>query len=136
MGPEVRAQALFRDRFIGVVRLGHWLIQGDVTPSRYAAGRHVFVSRQGLDTGPIDEALKSFGLEREIVTIVGGFTAALEPARASDLIARVPERHTGDLRAGTIGRSHVRTPVTYANLVRRLLTQTKKQHTIHSHPTK
>src|SRR3546814_11569714 len=86
MGPEVRAQALFRDRFIGVVRLGHWLIQGDVTPSRYAAGRHVFVSRQGLDTGPIDEALKSFGLEREIGTIVGGFTAALALDPGSDLI--------------------------------------------------
>lgn len=99
-GPEVRAQALFRDRFIGVVRLGHPLGQGEITPSRYASGRHVFVSRRGLDKGPIDEALKPFGLEREIVTIVGGFSTALALARASDLIATVPERHTGNLRAG------------------------------------
>ena len=99
-GPEVRAQALFRDRFIGVVRLGHPLGQGEITPSRYASGRHVFVSRRGLDKGPIDEALKPFGLEREIVTIVGGFSTALALARASDLIATVPERHTGKLRAG------------------------------------
>src|SRR3954468_16257264 len=35
--PEVRAQALFRDRFIGVVRMGHALTQGEITPSRYAA---------------------------------------------------------------------------------------------------
>ena len=41
-----------------------------------------------------------FGLEREIVTIVGGFSTALALARASDLIASVPERHTGNLRAG------------------------------------
>ena len=44
MGPEVRAQALFRDRFIGVVRMGHSLSQDEITPSRYAAGRHVLVS--------------------------------------------------------------------------------------------
>jgi DNA-binding transcriptional LysR family regulator len=44
--------------------------------------------------------LKPFGLEREIVTIVGGFSTALALARASDLIATVPERHTGNLRAG------------------------------------
>jgi DNA-binding transcriptional LysR family regulator len=97
-GPEVRAQALFRDRFIGVVRKGHPLGKGKVTPARYAAGRHILVSRRGLDTGPIDEALKPLGLEREIVATVGGFSTALALARASDLIASVPERHTGNLR--------------------------------------
>ena len=99
-GPEVRAQALFRDRFIGVVRVGHPLCQGEITPARYAAGRHIRVSRRGLDKGPVDEALVPFGLEREIVTIVSGFSSALALARASDLIASVPERHTGASRAG------------------------------------
>ena len=102
-GPEVRARALFRDRFIGVVRMGHALSQGEITPSRYAAGRHISVSRRGLDKGPIDEALKPFALEREIVTIVGDFSIALALARASDLIATVPERQTGTLRAGMHG---------------------------------
>ncbi|HEX6098932.1 MAG TPA: LysR family transcriptional regulator [Thermoanaerobaculia bacterium] len=100
VGPEIRAQALFRDRFIGVVRPGHPLSQGEITPSRYAAGRHVLFSRQGLEKGPIDEALQALGLEREIVTVVGGFSTALALARASDLIASVPERHTGNLRTG------------------------------------
>lgn len=99
-GPEVRVQALFRDRFIGVVRIGHPLCQGEITPSRYAAGRHISVSRLGLDKGPIEEALKLLGLEREIVTIVGGFSTALALARGTDLIASVPEQHTGNLRAG------------------------------------
>ncbi|MDB5838986.1 MAG: transcriptional regulator, LysR family [Herminiimonas sp.] len=102
-GPEVRARALFKDRFIGVVRMGHALSQGEITPSRYAKGRHICVSRRGIGTGPIDDALKPFGLEREIVTIVGGFSAALALARASDLIASVPERQTGNLRAGMHG---------------------------------
>jgi DNA-binding transcriptional LysR family regulator len=100
IGPEVRAQALFRDRLVGVVRTGHPLGKGRITPARYAAGRHIAVSRRGLDKGPIDEALKLLGLEREIVTFVDSFSAALALARSSDLIASVPERHTGNLRAG------------------------------------
>lgn len=100
MGPEIHTQGLFRDRYIGAARLGHPLGQGEITPARYAAARHVFVSRRGLDSGPIDEALASFGLKRQVVTIVGGFSAALALARASDLIASVPARHTLNLRAG------------------------------------
>jgi DNA-binding transcriptional LysR family regulator len=99
-GPEMRAQALFRDRFIGAVRKGHPLSKGRITPVRYAAGRHVLVSRRGLDKGPIDEALEPLGLERKIATIVAGFATALALARGADLIATVPERGTQSLREG------------------------------------
>lgn len=98
--PELRVQALFRDRFIGVVRSGHPLSRGEITPTRYAAGQHIYVSRQGLDKGPIDEALGAIGLQRKIVTIVSGFSSALALARATELIASIPERHSGNLRAG------------------------------------
>jgi DNA-binding transcriptional LysR family regulator len=98
--PEVRAQALFRDRFVGVVRRGHALCKGKVTPARYADGRHISVSRRGLENGPIDDALRKLGLERTVAVIVGGFSTALALARTSELIASVPERHTGTLRAG------------------------------------
>lgn len=98
-GPEVRAQALFRDRFIGVVRQGHPLSNGPISPERFAGGRHILVSRRGLDQGPVDEALAPLGLSRQITTIVSGFSAALSLARATDLIASVPERHTASLRA-------------------------------------
>lgn len=97
---ELRAQALFRDRFVGVVRIGHALGQGEITPARYAAGSHVGIFRRSLDRGPVDEALAPLGLERQIATIVGGFSTALALARATDLIASVPERHTASLRAG------------------------------------
>ncbi len=98
--PELRVQALFRDRFVGVVREGHLLCQREITPARYAAGRHVLVARQGVDRGPVDEALKAVGLERQVMTTVGGFSTALALVRSTDLIATVPERHTGLLRAG------------------------------------
>ena len=99
-GPELRMHSLFQDRYIGVVRMGHPLSKGKITASRYASGEHICVSRLGLDKGPIDEALKPLGLERKIITIVGGFSTALSLARASELIASVPDRHTGILRAG------------------------------------
>jgi DNA-binding transcriptional LysR family regulator len=98
--PELKTQALFRDRYIGVVRKGHALTRGKVTAARYSGGRHILVSRRGLYTGPIDDALRQLGLTREIATTVGGFSTALALARASDLIASVPERHTGKLRTG------------------------------------
>ena len=100
MGPEVRAQSLFRDRFVGVVRTGHSLSKGKITSAKYAAGKHIGISRQGLEMGPVDTAMRALGLERAIGTIVGGFSTAVALARASDLIASVPERHTGNLRAG------------------------------------
>lgn len=98
--PELRAHALFRDRLVGVVRKGHPLAKAKVTAARYAAGEHVTVSRPTLERGPIDDALQTLGLEREHAIIVGGFSSALALARTSDLIATVPERHTGSLRAG------------------------------------
>jgi DNA-binding transcriptional LysR family regulator len=100
IGPEVRARALFRDRYVGVVRSGHALSGAKVTAARFATGKHIYVSRQGRNHGPIDEALKATGLERDVVATVGGFSTALALARESDLIATVPERHTGTLRTG------------------------------------
>ncbi|MGQ0711709.1 MAG: LysR family transcriptional regulator [Rhodoferax sp.] len=99
-GPEVYTQALFQDRFVGVVRADHPLATGRVTRERYLRARHVLVSRRGLSPGPLDEALRAQQLQRDIATTVGGFAAALALARDTDLVATVPERHTARLRAG------------------------------------
>lgn len=100
IGPEVRAQSLFSDRYVGVVRTDHPLTLGGITAERYADGRHVLVTRQGLDLGAIDDTLETLGLARTIVTTVDGFAAALALARGSDLISTVPEKHTLGLRDG------------------------------------
>jgi DNA-binding transcriptional LysR family regulator len=99
-GPEVRAQALFRDRFIAVVRDGHPLSKGRVTPVRFASSRHVAVSRREAAGGPVDARLEELGLVRDIAVIVTSFSTALALARSSDLVATVPERHTAALRTG------------------------------------
>ncbi|WP_339492931.1 LysR family transcriptional regulator [Pseudomonas sp. EA_15y_Pfl2_R67] len=98
--PELRTQALFSDRLIGVVRAGHPLSQAAVSAAGYAAGGHVGVSMRGLDHGLIDQALAALNLSREIVTTVPGFSSALGLARSSELIASVPERYTASLRTG------------------------------------
>lgn len=100
IGPEVRAQSLFSDRYVGVVRADHPMTLGEITAERYAEGRHVLVTRQGLDLGAIDDTLETLGLARTIVTTVDGFAAALALARGSDLISTVPEKHTLGLRDG------------------------------------
>src|SRR5690606_23736127 len=58
---------------------------------------HVLVSRRGLETGPVDEALAALGLLRNGVATVGGFASAIALAGASDLVATVPEKHTRGL---------------------------------------
>lgn len=105
MGPELRAQALFRDRFVGVVRLQHALAKGEITARRYAAARHIGISRRGLDMEPIDAALTMVGLKRRIDIVVGGFSTALALARDANLVASVPERHTSSLRTGMLSFS-------------------------------
>jgi DNA-binding transcriptional LysR family regulator len=88
--PEVRTLLVFRDDFIGAVRVGHPLLADPVTPARYAACRHVVASRRGAFTGPVDDALKALGLSREVVAVVPGFPDALRVARDTDLVALVP----------------------------------------------
>ena len=99
-GPELRTQALFRDRYVGVVRSGHALSRAKITSARYVAGKHILVSRQGVADRRLDDALEEHGFTREVVTSVGGFATAIALARATDLIATVPERHTESLRGG------------------------------------
>jgi DNA-binding transcriptional LysR family regulator len=88
-GPEVRVQALFKDHFVGVVRRGHPLLAGEITPKRYAACDHVVTSRRGRTHGPVDEALAELGLTRVVAAVVPGFPAALAVACVSDLVALV-----------------------------------------------
>jgi DNA-binding transcriptional LysR family regulator len=99
-GPEVRAQALLRDRFIGVVREGHPLLDGPMTPERFAQGDHIVVSRGRRERGPVDEALDRVGLKRTIAVTVASFSEAVTLARSSDLIAQVSDRSTTRFREG------------------------------------
>jgi DNA-binding transcriptional LysR family regulator len=99
-GPELRQVPLFADRMVGVVRAGHKLRKQRVTAANYAAAAHVGISRRTVDQGWVEEALAALGLECNVMTTVSGFATAIAVARASDLVATVPEQHTAALRTG------------------------------------
>ena len=99
MGPEIRLQALFHDRFVGVVRAGHPLAER-VTPDRFAAFPHISVSRRGRLSGPIDEALAALNVRRSVAVAVSNFNDALAIVRTSDHVAAVPARLTQPGREG------------------------------------
>jgi DNA-binding transcriptional LysR family regulator len=98
--PEMRALPLFEDRWVGVARDEHPVLDARMTLKRYAAAGHVQILRRGLHSSEVDEAARTAGAERGIGIIVNGFAAAIALARDSDLIATVPERHTEGLRRG------------------------------------
>jgi DNA-binding transcriptional LysR family regulator len=90
IGPEIRMQALLRDRFVAVVRVGHSLLKGRLTVRRFAEATHVSASRRGLSRGPIDDALEALGVSRNVRFVVPDFHAAMLTAAASDIVAAVP----------------------------------------------
>ncbi|GIE89307.1 LysR family transcriptional regulator [Actinoplanes regularis] len=90
--PEIIVEPLFTDRMAGVVRAGHPLTEGELTPERYAAATHVSASRRGKLTGPIDDALAELGLTRRVALAVPTFGAALMVVARTDLVGVMPWR--------------------------------------------
>ncbi|AEV87257.1 LysR family transcriptional regulator [Actinoplanes sp. SE50] len=90
--PEITVEPLFTDRMTAVVRAGHPLLRGPLTPRRYAEAVHVSASRRGRLTGPIDEALAEHGLTRRVALAVPTFGAALIVVARTDLVGLMPAR--------------------------------------------
>ena len=104
-GPEMRTQTLFRDRLVAVVRKGHPVDLNGVGPSWYLDAEHVVVSRTGLEASAVDLPFLPADLRRRIGSVVSGFSAALALARATNMVATVPGRHTETLRQGMVSFS-------------------------------
>ena len=119
--PEVRTLSLFRDRFVGVARIGHPLLSdANISPESYAACGHVVASRKGKFTGPVDAALEAVGLQRTVSVVVPGFPDAMRIARHSDLVALVPHSCLGnglEDQAATAGLQSFELPVRTPEIV-------------------
>ncbi|MGW1951300.1 LysR family transcriptional regulator [Streptomyces sp. NPDC001920] len=100
--PELRIEPLFDDRFVGVARAGHPLLDGEVTAQAFASVRHVSVSRKGRMTGPIDVALRARGLSRDVVAAVPSYGEALLMIPAGDFVTAMPRSLAGSAR-GALG---------------------------------
>ena len=91
MGPEIRLQRLFQDRFVGAVRKTHPLASlPSIGLNDYVSWGHVVAAPDGSLHGFVDDALAEAGMTRKIASVVPGFPTALSVALASDLVAMVP----------------------------------------------
>jgi DNA-binding transcriptional LysR family regulator len=115
MGPEIRLQRLFEDRFVGVVRKGHPLAkQAEIGVGDYVAWGHVVASPEGALHGSVDDALAELGTKRKIASVVPGFPTALSVALESDLIAMIPALYLLNQHGpGTRFRAAVQKPSYY-----------------------
>ncbi|MFJ8673467.1 LysR family transcriptional regulator [Streptomyces sp. NPDC093589] len=98
--PELRHRLIGEDRLIAAVRPGHPLTGGPLTPERYAAAEHVTVSRRGRLRDPVDDALASRGLERQVIAAAPSAATALQLVRDTDLVVTVPEAVTDSALRG------------------------------------
>lgn len=114
--PELRTRRLFRDRYLGVCRSGHPLLdETEIDAERYTACGHVVASRAGEMDHPVDEALAAQGLSRQVAMVVPAYTHAMQVARQSDLLAVIPHSCLGNSftpgHAAALGLRHFELPV-------------------------
>lgn len=88
----LRGRALFRDRFVCVMREGHPLADQPLTVERFAEARHALIAPRGTPGGIVDTALAKLGLERRVALTVPHFLAAPYIVAGSDLVLTLAER--------------------------------------------
>jgi DNA-binding transcriptional LysR family regulator len=90
--PEIAAETIGADQMAVIVRAGHPLAEGELTPERLASADHVTVSRRGRLHGVIDDALTERGLSRRVVAALPTSSAALDLVACTDLVTTVAEQ--------------------------------------------
>jgi DNA-binding transcriptional LysR family regulator len=95
--PETHIEPVLDERIVGVVRMGHALLDGPVTAERFAAAEHIVFSRRGILRGPIDDHLADHGLRRKVVACTANPTGGLHLIKTGDLVGMVGARLNRDL---------------------------------------
>lgn len=91
---ELRCQALFEDRYVGLARTGHPILDADeISLKHYAAWGHVLFSPQAELAGPVDRVLAELAIQRDVRLIVPSFPAVIAVVAASDLIGEIPRSY-------------------------------------------
>ncbi len=86
-------QALFRQRYVALMRAGHPLAGSTALGSaRYRQAAHVRVVSAGTAHGQVDDALQRLGVARRVQLTVPHYVALGQVLASTDLVATVPER--------------------------------------------
>ena len=89
------ASPLFEERFVGVARLGHPILDAPPDAATFADFDHALFtlfSPGRVGRGVVDDALAALGLARRVRLALPHLMALPEILRASDLVATVPAR--------------------------------------------
>ena len=92
--PPERAVAtpLFNERFVGVARTGHPMLQTELDAARFAACDHALFTLARDGRGVVDASLAALGLQRRVRLSLPHLMALPDILRATDLVATVPAR--------------------------------------------
>lgn len=93
--PEIHFETICHVPFVVALRPDHLLAEGELTLERYAAARHIIVSRRGRLHDSIDDALALRGLYRRVVASAPTSAVALHFVHESDLVVAVPRHLCG-----------------------------------------
>lgn len=91
-GAGVRAELLFADSFVSLLRAGHPATRRPLTLERFLVLSHVLVSPQGSGESQVDAALRERGRSRRVVLRIPHFLVAPLVIAESDFIITLPER--------------------------------------------
>ena len=88
---ELRQETVYADHLAVAVRARHPWTKGTLTAERFAQGQHVIVSRRGRLRDPIDTALETLGLRRQVLAAFAGTAAAMAMVHSSDTAIVIPQ---------------------------------------------
>jgi DNA-binding transcriptional LysR family regulator len=99
LGPELRVRKLYEEPMVAVVREGHPLARGRITPRRLAGAAQVVASHDGGRHGVAASSLQRLGLPVRVDRVVPSHLVAAWWVTRSDLLAVVPSRFAAAVAA-------------------------------------
>ena len=88
--PGFYQQRLFREHYVAIGRPDHPLLNGAMTPERFAEAHHAVVLPHGTGHSVVEQALLARGLQSRIVLRVQNFLVLPAIVTGTDLVALVP----------------------------------------------
>jgi DNA-binding transcriptional LysR family regulator len=104
-GPGLYVETVLEERYVCIMRRGHPLSRGRLTPKKLTQATHLLVTPSGEATGLVDRVLAEQGLTRRVGFTVNQFLLAPRIIAESNMVAILAERAVA--LSGVVERLHV-----------------------------